>query len=85
MKKDRKRGIKMPTRIIFSALLLLIQIGFIVNVIYDFSINSAWAYSLSMILGVIAVIIIVTACRSFAVKGEHHPPLRGPPSSSTSS
>ena len=57
MKKVRKRGIRMPTRIIFSALLLLIQIGFIVNVIYDFSANSAWAYSLSMILGILAVII----------------------------
>lgn len=59
MKKVCKRGIRMPTRIIFSALLLLIQIGFIVNVIYDFSANSAWAYSLSMILGILAVIIII--------------------------
>ena len=59
MKKDRKRGIRIPTRIIVSALLLIIQLGFMFNVLYDFSVNSAWAYSFSMILGIITVITII--------------------------
>ena len=59
MRKERKRGIKIPTRIILSALLLLIQLGFIFNVLYDFSVSSAWAYSFSMILGIATVITII--------------------------
>ena len=59
LKKDRKRGIRIPTRIIVSALLLIIQLGFMFNVLYDFSVNSAWAYSFSMILGIITVITII--------------------------
>ena len=59
MRKDRKRGIRIPTRIIVSALLILIQLFFLFGVLYDFSISSAWAYTLSMILGIITVIIII--------------------------
>ncbi len=59
MKSDRKRGIRLPTRIIVSALLILIQLAFMFDVLYDFSVSSAWAYSVSMILGIITVIVII--------------------------
>ena len=36
MKTHRKRGIPMPTRIIISALLILVQIGFLFAVLYDY-------------------------------------------------
>lgn len=54
-----RRGIKIPTRIIVSAILLLLQISFMFGVLYDFTIQSAWAYSISMIMGIITVIIIM--------------------------
>ena len=59
MKNEPKRGIRIPTRIIVSGLLILIQLLFLFNVLYDFSVSSAWAYSLSMILGIITVVIII--------------------------
>ena len=59
MKKERNRGIRIPTRIIVSALLLLVQLFFLFDVLYDFSLRSAGAYTLSMILGIITVVIIV--------------------------
>ncbi len=59
MKAERKRGIRLPTRIIVSALLILIQLAFMFGVLYDFSVSSAWAYSVSMILGIITVIVII--------------------------
>ncbi len=59
MKHQRKRGIPIPTRIIVSGILLLIQIGFLFSVLYDVTIQSAWMYSLSMILGIFTVVIIM--------------------------
>lgn len=59
MKKERQRGFRIPTRIIISALLLLIQLLFILGVAYDVTAASAWAYSGSMIFGIITVIIIM--------------------------
>lgn len=54
-----QRGFKIPTRIIISGLLILLQIAFIFDVLYDFTVGSAWAYSLSMIIGILTVIIIM--------------------------
>ena len=59
MKIEHKRGIKMPIRILISALLILLQIGFLFCVVYDISVQSAWAYSLSLIIGVITVVVIM--------------------------
>lgn len=59
MKKERKRGFRIPTRIIISALLLLVQLVFIFGVTYDVSAQSAWMYSFSMILGIFTVIIVM--------------------------
>lgn len=59
MKKAKKRGIRIPTRIILSALLLLIQFGFLFRVLYNATLQSAGLYTLSMILGIITVIIIM--------------------------
>lgn len=59
MKKDKKRGYPMPTRIIISAFLLLLQFAFISAVLYDYTITSAWMYSLSVALGILTVIIII--------------------------
>ncbi len=59
MHVPHQRGFKIPTRIIVSGLLILLQIGFIFDVLYDFTVGSAWAYSLSMIIGIFTVIIIM--------------------------
>ena len=59
MHVPHRRGIKIPTRIIVSAILLLLQIAFMFGVLYDFTIQSAWAYSISMIVGIITVVIIM--------------------------
>ena len=59
LKKERKRGIRIPVRIIVSGLLLLVQLGFIFGVLYDFTIQSAWSYSISMIVGIITVVTII--------------------------
>ena len=59
LKKQRKRGIPISTRIIVSVLLLLIQLGFILYAIYDYSANSATVYTLSVIMGMITVITII--------------------------
>lgn len=59
MKADRKRGIRIPIRIIVSALLLLIQFAFLFTVLYDVTLQSAGIYSLSMILGMLTVIVIM--------------------------
>ena len=59
MKNERKRGIRIPTRIIVSGILLLIQFVFMFDVLYDFSVSSAWAYTGSMILGILTVITII--------------------------
>ncbi|MBR7133490.1 MAG: cardiolipin synthase [Clostridia bacterium] len=59
MKIKNNRGIRIPTRIIISALLLLIQIAFLFGVLYEFTVQSAWAYSFSLILGVVTVAVII--------------------------
>ena len=56
---DRKRGIRIQTRIIVSALLLLLQIGFLFWVLYNVTAKSAALYVLSMIAGIITVVYIV--------------------------
>lgn len=60
MKVKDKRGIRMPIRIIISGLLLLAQIGFLLTVFINVSINSTWAYLLSVFLGIFMVIYIVS-------------------------
>ena len=59
MKLKHNRGIRIQTRIIVSAVLLLIQIVFLFGVVYNISKNSVWVYILSLIIGVITVIYIV--------------------------
>ncbi len=59
MSIKRNRGLRIPTRIIVSALLLLIQLAFLFGVVYDVTAQSAWAYTFSMILGTITVITII--------------------------
>ena len=56
---DRKRGIRIQTRIIVSALLLLLQLGFLFWVLYNVTAKSAALYVLSMIAGIITVVYIV--------------------------
>ncbi len=56
---NRKRGIRIPTRIIVSALLLLMQILFLWYVLYDITAQSTSLYLLSMVAGTITVIGIV--------------------------
>lgn len=59
LKVKNNRGLRIPIRIIVSALLFLIQLGFMFSVLYDFSVSSAWTYSFSMIIGIVTVIIII--------------------------
>lgn len=59
MKVKNKRGIRIPTRIIISALLLLVQFGFLFLVLYDVTLQSVWAYIISMIMGTVTVIYIL--------------------------
>ncbi len=59
MKKIRKRGIPLPTHIIISGLVLVIQLFFITRVIYDYTVESVSAYVVSVILGIITVITII--------------------------
>ncbi len=54
-----QRGFKVPTRIIISAILIILQMAFLIDVIYDFTVQSAWAYSISMIVGIITVTVII--------------------------
>ena len=56
---DRKRGIRIQTRIIVSAILLLVQFVFLFWVLYNVTAKSAALYALSMIAGIITVIYIV--------------------------
>ena len=56
---DRKRGIRIQTRIIVSALLLSLQLGFLFWVLYNVTAKSAALYVLSMIAGIITVVYIV--------------------------
>ncbi len=55
----KKRGLPIPTRIIISGLLLLIQLVFITAVIYDYTIASTTAYVISSIIGILTVVVII--------------------------
>ncbi|MBO5321032.1 MAG: cardiolipin synthase [Clostridia bacterium] len=55
----KKRGIPIPTRIIISGILLLIQLVFITTVIYDYTVASTTAYAISTVLGIITVIVLI--------------------------
>ena len=56
---NRKRGIRIQTRIIVSALLLLVQFLFLFLALHDVSRKFAFIYELSQIAGVMTVIYIV--------------------------
>ncbi len=56
---ERKRGIRIQTRIIISALLLLLQLFFLFYVLYDITARSVALYALSMIAGTVTVIYIL--------------------------
>lgn len=56
---ERKRGIRIQTRIIISAILLLLQLIFLFYVLYDITAKSVALYALSMIAGTITVIYIL--------------------------
>lgn len=56
---ERKRGIRIQTRIIISALLLLLQLVFLFYVLYDITAKSVALYALSMIAGTVTVIYIL--------------------------
>ncbi len=53
------RGFRMPARIIASALLLLLQFGFLFWALYNFTIHSAGALALSTVIGIVTVIFLV--------------------------
>lgn len=57
--KERKRGIRIQTRIIVSAFLLLVQLVFLFFLVYNFTIGSANIYALSVVAGIVTVIYIV--------------------------
>lgn len=56
---DRKRGIRIQTRIIISAILLLLQLVFLFWVLYNVTAKSVSLYALSMIAGAVTVIYIL--------------------------
>ena len=55
----RKIGIRIQTRIIISALLLLLQLVFLFYVLYDITAKSVSLYAVSMIAGTVTVITIL--------------------------
>lgn len=57
--KKQKRGIRIQNRIFISALLLVLQLGFLFFIIYDSSLYSVWGFMLSMALGAITSIFII--------------------------
>ncbi len=59
MKKIHKRGIPIPTRILISAILLVLQFYYITAFIYDYTVASTWAFALSTVISIITVIVIV--------------------------
>ena len=56
---EKKRGIRIQTRIIISALLLLLQLLFLFFILYDITAKSAALYMLSTLAGTVTVIYIV--------------------------
>lgn len=59
MKNQHSRGIRIQSRIIISAFLLLLQLGFLFAILYDFSLGSAWSLAVSSLFGIITVIFII--------------------------
>lgn len=59
MKTPHNRGLRIPTRIIISGVLLLLQLGFLFAVLYDFSLGSAWSLATSSLLGIVTVVFIL--------------------------
>lgn len=59
MKVKNNRGLRIQTRIIISALLILFQLLFIFDVVYDFSDRSTTAYTFSLVLGILTVVFIM--------------------------
>ena len=57
--KEKKRGIRIQTRIIVSAFLLLVQLVFLFFVVYNITEKSAALYVVSMLAGAAMVIYIV--------------------------
>ncbi len=59
MKIKNKRGIRIPTRILVSALLLLIQFAFLFYMVYELSTGSLGAYLISGFVSALTVIVII--------------------------
>lgn len=59
MTRQHRRGLRIPARVIASALLLLIQFAFLFAVLYNFTIHSAGMLVLSSIVGMVTVIFII--------------------------
>ena len=59
MKFKHKRGIRIPTRILVSALLLLIQLVFLFFTVYEVSTGSVLAYLFTLLISALTVIIII--------------------------
>ena len=59
MKIANNRGLRIPARIIISALLLLFQMFFIFDVLYNFSVTSTAVYTVSIIIGSLTAIFIM--------------------------
>lgn len=59
MKVKNKRGIRIQTRIIVSALLVLAQIAFLFVSVYYITLGSVWLYTLSSFLGIVTVVVII--------------------------
>ena len=64
MKSPIKRGIRIQTRIILSAILILIQIVYLFFALYDFTLRSAYALYFSWIAGVVMVVYILNRRRN---------------------
>lgn len=59
MKIDHKRGIRMPIRIIISAILLLVQLSALFAFFFNLSVHSTGVFTISTALGILMVIYIV--------------------------
>ncbi len=59
VKVKNKRGIPFPSHVVFSALFLLIQIGFLIGLAYNFSANSIAVFWIFEIIAIITVAMII--------------------------
>ena len=59
MKKEFNRGIKIQSRILISALLVILQLAFLLFIIFESSLYSVWGFTLSIILGAITSVFII--------------------------